>query len=115
MPKKKLPKDVQRIYLCADELNALLTLLDRLGDLDVESDNSILTVAGELKEKFLRYGKKYEKDGEEFAAFYLFPSEVSPLLKILTLELACSQPASRDYYSMIGNKGTVPDPNERKI
>ena len=67
MPKKKLPKDVQRIYLCADELNALLTLLDRLGDLDVESDNSILTVAGELKEKFLRYGKKYEKDGERFA------------------------------------------------
>ena len=115
MPRKKLSKDVQRIYLCEEELNALLTLLDRLGNLDVESDNSILTVARELKEKFLRYGKKYEKDGEEFAAFYLFPSEISPQLKILTLEQACSQPASRDYYAMIGRDRSVPDPNERKV
>jgi hypothetical protein len=114
MPKKKLPRDVQRICLCAEELNALLTLLDKLGNIDVESDNSILTDARMLKEKFLRYGKKYEKDGDRFASFYLFPSEVSPLLRILTLELACSQPASRDYYAMIGNKSIVPDTNERK-
>ena len=114
MPRKKLPKDVRRIYLCADEVNALLTLLEKLGNLDVEPDNSILADAIALKEKFLRYGKKYEKDGERFVSFYLFPSEILPLLRILTLELACIQPARRDYYAMIGNERTVSDVSERK-
>ena len=114
MPHRKIPKDAFPVYLSAEEVNALLSMLDRFCEAEVDPENFIRKAAHLLRDKILKHGRTFQANGERSVSVYFFPSEIIPLLKILIIFISITlHPGTvTDYYPAIGRRHAAPNDGE---
>ena len=101
-PKKEKPAST--LVLNRELMNYLLSVLESFETLDF--NNRYSQYAEKLKTKILRYAKVKNQKGEDRAAVFLFGTEASTLIMLLTVYISSVAEEPKDLFSEIGKNRT---------
>ena len=89
------------VYMSKELLNGMLHCLDYIIASNDGGDWSIS--AARIKAKILKYGRKFESQGDESVAVHFYEKEAAVLLKAFSLFVFLTQKRLTDYFGQIIN------------
>ena len=90
------------VFLPKDIFNSLVSVLEAF--VAADETNKYADYAKRLKNKVMRYGRKFTNHGEEKIVIYFYEAEAAMLIKLLAIYVNAVGNSDEDFYSLVNAK-----------
>ena len=90
------------VFLPKDIFNSLVSVLEAF--VAADETNKYADYASRLKNKVMRYGRKFTNHGEEKIVIYFYEAEAAMLIKLLAIYVNAISVSGDDFYSLVNAK-----------
>ena len=90
------------VFLPKDIFNSLVSVLEAF--VAADETNKYADYAKRLKNKVMRYGRKFTNHGEEKIVIYFYEAEAAMLIKLLAIYVNAVDTSGDDFYSLVNTR-----------
>ncbi len=90
------------VFLPKDIFNSLVSVLEAF--VAADETNKYADYAKHLKNKVMRYGRKFTNHSEEKIVIYFYEAEAAMLIKLLAIYVNAVDTSGDDFYSLVNTR-----------